>query len=545
MINAITGHQEFNRILLIVFVIFLLTVLSSILTNFLQQRIIQTHTIDLNRKMQIEIFEKALEADIECYEDADFYNKFTFALQQSDARALSVMNTFTTLIGSFLGIGTLITLISTFEPILLSVVLINVIAIFFLNTRIVKIQHDYSKTKIPSERECAYAKYVFYQRESAKELRLFGGLGSIIKNVYTKANSHLLYLVHIYSKKFIKIMNIQTFLNQLGNSITSLFLAYRVLTRLINIADFITLLSASQQLTAQIMQLLSTFPQFYEHSMYISNFKEFMDFTPRVQVSPKNLAFPQAPSIQLVDVSFVYPKTNKVVLDHVNLKIQHGEKVALIGRNGAGKSTLIKLIARLYDPSEGALQLNGVDYKDYNIYDFRFNIGAVFQDFYIYSISIAENILMRPILNKEQDEEIINEALKYVDLYEKVNSLPDGIYTQITREFNNKGVIFSIGEMQKLAIARIYVKRCGIIILDEPSSALDPIAENIMFQTVLNLAADKTIIFISHRLTNMKNIDKIFFIEDGKVSEAGSHDVLMRENGKYAHMYRSQASKYI
>ena len=189
--------------------------------------------------------------------------------------------------------------------------------------------------------------------------------------------------------------------------------------------------------------------------------------------------------------------------------------------------------------------LINVEYKNYDISSLRSNIGIVFQDYQSFAVSIAENVLMRPIINQKNDEEIVNNALKYVGLYDKVQSFPDGIYTVLTREFNNTGAIFSGGEFQKLAIARIYTQNSNIIILDEPSSALDPFAENEIFNSVLNFATDKTVILISHRLTNVKNVDRIFLFDDGSLIESGSHNELMDKNEDYAIMYKVQADKYV
>lgn len=289
-----------------------------------------------------------------------------------------------------------------------------------------------------------------------------------------------------------------------------LYLAYKVVAKDLNIADFIALFSSSQQLAQHISQTLTAFSQMYEHSIYIENFIEFMSYKSRICKDTGKIEVAKNSVIEFKNVSFTYPKTKKSILKNINIKITSGERVAFVGRNGAGKSAIIKLIARLYDPTEGKIILNDLECRNYG-----------------------------------EDEKIINNALKYVGLYDKIHSLPKGIHTVLNREFEKTGIIFSGGELQKIAIVRIYARNSNIIILDEPSSLLDPIAENEIFNSVLNFETDKTIILISHRLVNIKNVDRIFLIENGLLLESGSHEELMRINGKYAEMYKIQANNYI
>lgn len=545
IINSITNHVDILMISLILLAYLLFNISYSFFNTWLQQCIIPKNTQTLNKKMQTMIFNKSLELDLDCYEDMDFYNKFSIALQQSDTRALAVLNTFSTLIGNLFGVASLSTLISSFEPILLVLVVANVAITFAINTKTINIQHKYYEDKIPSQRECEYAKRVIYQREYAKEFRLFNEFSDVIMDNYNNAIDKLLKLIRKYGKKLSKYSRVQGALSAIFNSLIMSYLIYKVIIRSLSIGDFIALIGSSQQLASQLSQIINVFPQMYEHSIYINNFEEFMNYKPHIAKDISKIPAEKESTIELKDVSFAYPNTSKAVLQNVNLKIYPDEKVAFVGCNGAGKSTLIKLIAHLYDPSEGKVMLNNIDYNNYNITSLRNNIGIIFQDYQSFSVSIAENVLMRPIKNHKEDEKIVNNALKYVGLYDKVHSLDNGIYTVLSREFNNSGTFFSGGEFQKLAIARIYVKKCNIVILDEPSSALDPFSENDIFTSVLDFAKDKTVILISHRLTNVKNVDKIFFFENGLLLESGSHEELMRLNGKYAEMYKIQANNYI
>ncbi|MGD9567170.1 MAG: ABC transporter ATP-binding protein [Sedimentibacter sp.] len=545
IINSITDGVDFKLVLSIMLIFLLFNICYSFFSIWILQRVIPRNTQILNQKMQTEIFNKTLELDLECYEDVEFYNKFSTALQQSDARALAVLNTFSTFIGSIFGIASLVALISSFTSIILLVVVANVIVTFYINTKTIDIQHKYYMDKIPYQRESEYVKRLFYLKEYAKELRLFCEFPNVILNNFNKAFDKLISLTCIYGKKLSKYYQVQEILNVLFNAAIMLYLAYKVMNKDLNIGDFIALFSSSQQLAQQISQTLTSFSQIYEHSIYIENFIEFMSYKSQICKDICKNEVAKNPVIEFKNVSFTYPNTSKSILKNINIKIASGERVAFVGRNGVGKSTIIKLIARLYDPTEGKIILNDLECGNYSINSLRDNIGIIFQDYQTFSLSIAENVLMRPIINYGEDEKIINDALKYVGLYDKIHSLPEGIHTVLNREFEKTGVIFSGGELQKLAIARIYARNSNIIILDEPSSSLDPIAENEIFNSVLNFTTDKTIILISHRLANIKNVDRIFFIENGLLLESGSHEKLMRLNGKYSEMYKIQANNYI
>lgn len=248
-------------------------------------------------------------------------------------------------------------------------------------------------------------------------------------------------------------------------------------------------------------------------------------------------------TLEVRNLTFAY--TDKDILKNVNIKVNKGEKIAIVGANGAGKTTLVKLLLRLYDPKDGEILINGKDYKTLNPRSLRKKVGAVFQNNEDYSVSVAENVLLRK-METEEDEELVSSALEFGDLYEYIKTLPEGINTSVSKEFNREGAIFSGGQRQKLGVSRGYAQNYDLFILDEPSSALDPIAEAKMYHNMLKLGKDKTLIFISHRLSATANVDRIYLFEDGRVIEEGTHEELMNiENGRYREMFTSQAEKYL
>ena len=308
-----------------------------------------------------------------------------------------------------------------------------------------------------------------------------------------------------------------------------------------------------------LVDLVERITKYGKHSLYIEKYNQFMNFEPTVIGEISDI--PEFETLEFRDVSFSYefsshpkykfhdgdytpPKSEgeKQALKNVNLKIGKQDKIAIVGYNGAGKTTLIKLIMRLYDPTEGEILYNGVNIKEFDPVSYRKKIGTVFQDFKIFATSIAENVMNGAF--REEDSETVKSALSMTDFTEKLNTLEAGINTHLTREFNDKGTNLSGGEGQKIAIARAFAKDYPIVIMDEPSSALDPLAEYKLNQSILRNTDGKTVIFISHRLSTTRIADKIYMFDRGMLVEEGSHTELLSKNGKYAEMFRVQAEKY-
>lgn len=241
-------------------------------------------------------------------------------------------------------------------------------------------------------------------------------------------------------------------------------------------------------------------------------------------------------------MSFAY-KDNEYIVKNLNFKIKGNSIAALVGHNGAGKSTIIKLLFRLYDPTNGEIFINGKNIKEYNLRAYRKLFTAAFQDYKVLALSIKENVLMEH--ECENEDEAVMEALKKAGIYEKVGTLPKGIDTILTKEFDESGAVLSGGQYQKIAVARTFVQDAPIKVYDEPSSALDPIAEYELYKSIMKESKNKTMIFISHRLSSVRNADKVFMLENGEIIEQGTHEELMEMKGSYADMYTKQAMNYL
>lgn len=544
LVNSLEVGVEMNNIIILALLMLIFNLAFMLFNAVINQWLIPRNLMIINKKMQALIISKLVELDYDCYEDSEFYNNLNLAAQQSDSRAIAVLDTFANIVGNIFGISALLLLIGMFDTTILFFVFVNVIVNTLINIKTSKIMHDYYENRIFYMREIAYIQRIFYLNFYAKEMRLFTKFKDLMNVKLIKCVDDTIILLKKHSKRMLQKIFVGSTTASLTNTFIILILAFKVFYKKIKLGDFIALSNGSSQLIAQMTQIVIAIPNLYEHSIYIENFNRFMDYQPKIRNKENPLNFPKEFEIKFNNVSFSYLNKKDLVIDKLNLSIKKGEKIAIIGENGSGKSTIIKLLCRLYDPTNGVIQINKKPFSDYDLISLRNNISVVFQDIQIYALTIAENVLMRKIENIEEDIELVNYALKKVDLYEKVSRLPNGIFTILTREFEDEGEIFSGGEFQRIAISRIYIKKSSLIILDEPFSSLDPFAEYKLYNSLIEENADKSIIFITHRLANIQNVDKIYYIENGNVLEEGRHNELLDLQGKYFEMFNTQSKGY-
>ena len=310
------------------------------------------------------------------------------------------------------------------------------------------------------------------------------------------------------------------------------------------LGDCFVVINSITNIAGNINYAGEVFLRLDENSLYIDNLRAFLDYEVQSAEDESAPDVPTMQTLQLRNVSFLYDGQKDAALRQVNLTVHAGERIAIVGHNGAGKSTLIKLLLRLYDPCEGEILLNGEDIRRYRLSSYRGLYGTVFQDYRLFATDIAENVMLRGNLTDE-DEKNIEQALVRSGISEKIRSLPQGIHTTVTKEFDPNGVIFSGGEAQKISIARVFAGGQEIVILDEPTSALDPIAEQEMYRNMFDACEGKTVIFISHRLSSATMADRIYLFENGCIKEQGTHRELLAQNACYADMWHKQADTYV
>jgi ABC-type multidrug transport system, ATPase and permease components len=314
-----------------------------------------------------------------------------------------------------------------------------------------------------------------------------------------------------------------------------------MVTKMLSYGSLLSLYESASSLKNGLKNLTKIIPKFQQHSFYIEKIRSFLAFESEIKDGPNSINSVEFESLSLNHITFRYSEDEPTLKD-VSLTIKAGEKIAIVGYNGAGKTTLIKLFMRLYDVQEGSVLVNGKDIREYIVKDYRKLYGSVFQDYKLYGASLGENV--KTDLVKEEDEQAIINALDKSGFAKRFQNLSNCLNTAITREFDEEGVNLSGGEAQKVAIARSFLKDCPVIILDEPSSALDPVSEYNLNESMLKAAENKTVIFISHRLSSTKMADRIYMLENGRVIEQGSHKELMENGGRYAAMFNMQAEKY-
>lgn len=423
---------------------------------------------------------------------------------------------------------------------------------FFFSKIINRIEYEKKMEGIPYTRRQGYVNRVLYLSRYAKEIRMTN-IKNVLDDTYEEAYEGILGITGKYWKRLCALGLMRGVLCfPLVFEGMWLFAAYcAMVTKSILIGDFVVLANAIVSTTWMLSDLTDSIARSYQNGLYAKTLKEFMMYRADIPEDSEGIPVPErVETLEMRNVSFQYPaqkKESKYALSHVNCVFTAGRRTALVGHNGSGKSTLIKLLMRLYDPTEGTILLNGGDIRKFNLQEYRRLIGTTFQDFELFSMSVLENVILGK-LEKEAQREAAMEALRKSGALEQMEKLEKGVDTVLTREFDENGAVLSGGQAQKIAVARTFAKDAPIVLLDEPSSALDPIAEYQMYETIMELCGkekDKLAIIISHRLSSAAMADTICLLQEGQLKEQGTHLELMEKRGIYADMFRKQAESYL
>ncbi len=545
ILNGFQQGIEYEKILYIGLALIAFELIGTAINDYFGEIYGHLSNNKIEEAIKIEILKKSKEIDLISYEDQEFYDIYVKAIEESWNRIYQVMNTLQSVCWSvfyFLTTGIYILFIN---PIYILFSIVPFLISFFLGNKINRITFDFNNEIImKSKHRIQYIDRVFLLPDYAKETHLTN-VGTIFEKDFEMTMKEQLEK----GKKRIKnIIKYKMLSFSLGHALC-LFLSFAmvvyqtIVTKQILLGDGFIILNSIFSISAVFQNITESVKAFAEHSYYIGNLKKFLEYEVKIQSVESLPIDPNHFDIELQNVSFKYPSNEHMILKDINFKIKSKEKIALVGENGAGKTTLIKLIMRLYEANEGTILWNGQPINHYDVWNYRDQFKAVFQDFKLFNVSIAENILMRP-LKEKWEEELVIEALKKAEIYDKVSSLPLGIHTIIYSELDKNSTNFSGGELQKIALARVFASYSKVVILDEPTSALDPISEYNMYQSMIEACQDKSAIIISHRLSSAILADTIYYLEDGKIIESGSHQELMDKKGKYAKMFQIQAKQY-
>jgi ATP-binding cassette subfamily B protein len=497
----------------------------------------------LAHHINMEIIRKALVLDLQYFEDAEFYDKLQNARREADWRALGIIN------GSFLLVQNLITLTSfaitllLFSPLIALLLFGAAIPSFVAQNRFSSLSFRLLNWRAPEYRRMQYYEHVLTVDASVKEVKLFG-LGEP--------------LLARYADMFWKIFHEDASLAKRRSLVSlwwglvataSLYAAYgwvvyQTVATMLTLGGMTLYLTVIRQTQGTFLGLFDNLNRLYENGLFMDSLFSYLDMQPQVDPDRQLQAVPAqiVRGIEFRNVSFRYPGRTDWALRNLNLTIAPGEKLALVGQNGAGKTTLIKLLTRLYDPTEGAILLDGVDLRDYPVAELQRKIGVIFQDFVRYQLTMRENIGFGQI-EQLADTPRITSAAERGGATEVASELPDGIETMLGRWFD-KGHELSGGQWQKIALGRAFMRDSEVLVLDEPTAALDAEREYEIFQRFRALTTDKIAVLISHRFSTVRMADRIAVIEDGQIAELGSHAELLALNGTYARLFEMQAKGY-
>ena len=542
-------HEPFTKALFYIGLILLLNILQIIPDGFFIYGWQFKYKPRLYRALKEQMFKKASEIDLYCYDDPAYYNDFVLSVSESEAaidRFLELLNMtvqaitvlFTT------GIFYLMT-----DPIGIAFVFVSFIMRFVVSKKLNKVNYSNRVAINPHMRKRDYVSRVFYLKDFAKELRLHPNAGTQLEKEFAEADDAIITEHKKVAAKrvwfqFLKDYGVGDFL------IDGLYITYLVykaaVLHTVNYSDAVILFNRTGSLRGSMSRFADLGPKAHENSMFIDKIRAFLGYEPRLKDDVGDAVPEGAGELKLEHVTFKYSESGRKVLDDISLSVKPGEHIAIVGYNGAGKTTLIKLLMRLYDPTSGTITYHNRNVSSLCPREYHKRIGVVFQDYQMFGANLAENVVMDNMTKDELNARApqITAALTDAGFAQKLARLPDGLFTQVTTEFDKKGVDFSGGESQKVAISRAFYKKADILIMDEPSSALDPIAEYELNKAMETAAKGKTVFYISHRLSTTRDADRIIMLERGRIIEEGTHTELLARNGKYAEMWNAQAGKY-
>jgi ATP-binding cassette subfamily B protein len=545
VVNAVTGGtaptvalQAALPYLLIEFA--LLT--ASTLLN--QVRSLAEHMLNarLGNAINTAIIRKSLALDLHFFEDAQFYDKLQNARRESNWRAMSIINTSFTLVQNVITLLSFAVGLLAFSPLIALILFGATIPSFIVQTRYSKLNFRLLTWRAPEARKMSYMEHLLTVDSSAKEIKLFG-LGEPLLNRYQE----LFWKFYQEDEHLARRRSIISMLWGLLAT-ASYYGAYAwivwvTVSGAITIGAMTFYLTLFRQSQGTFQGLFYNAGQLFESGLFLENLFDFLSLRPQMITGKgRKVAHPIAQGIEFRNVSFRYPDREDYALREVSFTVRPGEKIALVGANGAGKTTLIKLLTRLYDPTEGEILLDGVDLREYDLDDLRQSIGVIFQDFVRYQVSARENIGFGQIEELENEQRILS-ASERGGADEVIERLPKGYDTVLGRWFE-KGAELSGGQWQKIALGRAFMRDSEVLVLDEPTSALDAEREYEIFQRFRELTAGRIAFLISHRFSTVRMADRIAVIDGGRLAELGTHQELLELGGTYARLFNLQAEGY-
>ncbi len=502
----------------------------------------------VTKVVRVDIMRKASEVDVASFDLPEFYEKLENANREAGMRPVSVLSSTLTIFSRVISLISYITVLALvpglwwMAPVMLLVSVPSAIINFHYRRK----NFNYIRHRSKDRRQMNYYSSLAVNKDMVKEIRMFDlsehfiGRYESVFSKYYKGLRSLIIKENVWHSAVIAV-------SAIVNGILFAIIVMKVFDGSLTLGDYSLYTGALASIGTSVASLIATSASVYEGTLFIDNLMTFLDEKPSVvPMTDKPLKINKgAPhTIEFRHVSFSYPGTSKKVLDDINIVFTPGETAVLVGLNGAGKTTLIKLLTRLYDPTEGEILFDGHDLREYDVKDYYSIFGIIFQDFGKYAESISDNIRFGDI-NAEEDREKIRRSAEMANFDAYVKSLPEGYETMLMKYFDPKGTELSIGQWQKLSVARAFYSDSDIVILDEPTASLDAIAEQEIFNQFDELRREKMTVFVSHRLSSATVASKIVVLEGGRVVEEGTHSSLMEKKGKYFELFSTQAKRYV
>jgi ATP-binding cassette, subfamily B, bacterial len=488
------------------------------------------------------LFQKSAEIDLEYYENAQYYDTLQRAQQEASFRPNQILNRIAQVLQNGISLAGILALLISLYWGLAGVLLVAALPALWVRLKFAKVQYQWQRKRTSLERRSMYLGVLLAHDQFAKEIRLFNlsdlfrKQGREVRLQLYQENMRLMLrraIANLSADSFAKVLTVAVFV----------FIAYETIQGRLKIGDLVLYQQALQRGESALQGFLSGLSGLYEDNLFLTNLYEFLNLKPKIAdpAYPKPFPNPVRHGIEVKNVSFQYADTPRQALNDVSLKILPGETIALVGENGCGKTTLIKLLCRLYEPTQGQILIDGVDIRDFAIADLRQDISVIFQDYAKYFFSVRDNIWLGNIQSSVDQD--VEEAARRSGAHDVIERLPKG-YDTILGKLFEQGEELSVGQWQKVALARAFLRNSQLIILDEPTSAMDPMAEYEVFQRFRELTRDQMAVLISHRLSTVRMADRIYLMDNGHIAEAGTHAELVELNGRYARLFESQAENY-
>ena len=542
IVRAVTTHRPVEGSLWwLVAAEFALAIFGSILgrtIDYLDALLADNYT----RHVSIRVMKHAASLDLLAYENPIFYDRLERARVQATDR-LGMIQSMGRLIQQVITAASLSVSILLFSPWLLLLLIAGILPAFLGESHFAFVGYALSLRQTPIRRQLDYLRVLGGSREAAKELKLFGLKDFLVERFSKLSDQIYAENVSLARRRLIA----GSFLSMVGTAgyySAYLYVIWRTVIGSLSIGTLTFLTGAIVQASSNIQQIFSTLSSIADQALFLTDLLAFFEMQPTIRSQPNARAVP-SPMIsgfEFRNVSFCYPGTSRLVLRNLNFHLRPGERVALVGENGEGKTTLVKLMTRLYDPVKGQVLLDGVDLREYNLEDLYRKIGVIFQDFMRYEMTARENIAVGQIDERANLGRVHLAAIKSM-ADEVIGRLPRQYEQMLGRRFE-EGVDLSGGEWQKVALARAYLRDAQVLILDEPTAALDARSEYEVFRRFAELTAGKTALFISHRFSTVRMADRIVVLEEGRIAEDGNHAELANLGGHYAEMFEMQAASY-